>query len=88
MIASNTQITTILGQEFKTMYEKRRAKRIVDRKSKNEVSEEERSLLTLVAKIIVEIAIIEMDRDEVIKDGRNSLNKTSLSLIKSETKKL
>lgn len=68
--------------------EKRRAKRIVDRKVKNEVSEEEKPLLTLIAKIIAEIAIVEMDRDEEIKDGRNPLNKTSPSLIKAETKKL
>ena len=67
---------------------KRRAKRIVDRKVKNEVSEEEKPFLTLIAKIITEIAIVEMDRDEEIKDSRKPSNKTSPSLIKSEMKKL
>jgi len=67
--------------------EKRRAKRIVDRKVKNEDSEEEKPLLTLIARIIAEIAIVEMDRDEDIKDGHSPLNKPSPSLIKTETKK-
>jgi hypothetical protein len=40
--------------------------------------------LTLIAKIIAEIVIIEMDRDEEIKDVRNPLNKTSPSLIKQK----
>jgi hypothetical protein len=67
--------------------EKRRAKRIADRKVKNEVSEEEKPLLTLIANIIAEIAITEMNRDDEIGSSHNSLNKTCSSTIKTKRKK-
>lgn len=68
--------------------EKRRARRIVDRKVKNEVSEEEKSLLTLTAKIIAEIALVEMNRDEEMEDGSHPSNITGSSSIKTKTKKI
>ena len=68
--------------------DKRRAKRIADRRIKNEVSAEEKPLLTLIANIIVEIAIIEMNRDEEIESSYDLLNKTSSSSIKTKRKKL
>lgn len=67
--------------------EKRRARRIVDRKAKNEVSEEEKPLLTLMAKIIAEIVIVEMNRNEEMEDGSNSPNNTSSSSTKTKREK-
>jgi len=68
--------------------EKRRARRIADRKVKNEVSEEEKPLLTLIAKIIAEIVIVEMNRDEKMGDGSDSPNKSNSIYQKSENEKI
>jgi hypothetical protein len=43
---------------------KRRAKRISDRNINYEISEEERSFLTLVAEIIAQIVLKELDEEE------------------------
>ena len=67
---------------------KRRAKRVVDRKVKNEVSEKEKPLLTLIAKIIAEIAIVEMNRDEEMEDGSHPSNITGSFSIKTKRKKI
>ncbi|RVT97307.1 hypothetical protein EOD41_19280 [Mucilaginibacter limnophilus] len=85
---SDTQLITILGQKLKLSMEKRRTRRIVDRKVKNEVSEEEKPLLTLIAKIIAEIAIVEINREEEMRDGSDSPNKTNSSIIKAKMKKI
>ncbi|NTD99908.1 hypothetical protein G6M26_30875 [Agrobacterium tumefaciens] len=43
--------------------------------------------MTLIAKIITELAIIKMNCNEEMEDGCNPLNKAISSLIKAETKK-
>lgn len=68
--------------------EKRQARRIADRKVKNEVSEEEKPLLTLIAKIIAEIAIVEMNRNEDMEDSSYPSNNTGSSSIKTKRKKI
>ena len=68
--------------------EKRRAKGIVDRKVKNGVSEEEKPLLTLIAKIIAELAIVEMNRDEEMEDSSHPSNNSGSSLIKTKRNKI
>ena len=67
---------------------KRRAKRIADRKVKDQISEEEKPVLTLIANIIAQIAIREMDRDEEIASNNDSSYKSSSSSIKTKKKKL
>lgn len=54
----------------------------------NLISEEEKPLLTLIANIIAEIAIVEMNRDEEMEDSIDPLNKTSSSSIKTKRKKI
>ncbi len=62
---------------------KRRAKRIVDRKIKDEISEGEKPALTLIANIIAQIALREMNRDEEIESSYDLSSKSSLSRRKT-----
>jgi hypothetical protein len=64
----------------------RRAKRIAERKFKGEISEEERPLLTLIANIIAQIAISEMNRDEEIEHSYDTSSKSSSSPKKTKKK--
>jgi hypothetical protein len=64
---------------------KRRAKRIVDRKVKGEISEEEKPILTLIANIIAQIAVIEMAHVEEIERSYDTSSRPSSSPIKNNS---
>lgn len=67
---------------------KRRAKRIADRKVKEEISEEERPLLTLIASVIAQIAMREMDVTEEFETNNKLFNKKSSTVIKARKQKV
>lgn len=66
---------------------KRRAKRIADRRIKGKISEEERLLLTLIADVIAQIAIREMDTAEEIEINSEPLNKPGAKVMKTKKQK-
>ena len=66
---------------------KRRARRMADSKVREEISEQERPLLTLIASVIAQIAMREMGINEEFETNDKLFNKTSSTVMKARKQK-